>query len=77
VYYVVWTLVRIGSAGIETQIDRIGAIPPSRRFYAAFPVSCEKILAFHTFHIHFRLLFAAFRLDEDRATVRGIIRLPE
>lgn len=76
-HYIVRAVARGGRARIEAQIDRVGTIPPSRRFYVAFPVIREKTVAFHTLHVHFRLLFATFRFDEDRTTVRGIVGLPE
>lgn len=73
-YYIVRAVTCDGSAGIETQINRIRTIPSSRRFYAAVSV-IRKTFAFHTFHIHFRFLFATFRFDKDWATIRGIIGL--
>lgn len=77
VYYIMRAVACDGSAGIETQINRIRTIPSSRGFYAAVPVIRKKTFAFHTFYIHFRLFFAAFRFDKDWTTIRRIIALSE
>ena len=62
-------------ARVQAQIHGVGAVPPPRRFYAALPVPLGEQRLLHALHVHLRLLLAALRLYEHRATVRGIVGL--
>lgn len=65
-----------GGARIQAEVDRVGAVPPPGRLYAALSVALREERLLHAFHVHLRLLLAPLRLYEHRATVRGIVGLP-